>query len=931
MHRSSRLYGPILGAIAFLAQRPLAGQLPTDTTRAAHLNRRAPLAVRDSLTSGVTVTGDVLTRLPVDDVRQLLGLAPGVLFRGNNVGLPTATDFSVRGSLLGDVAVYVDGAPARSELFNQQLSVGAEALDEATLTTGVPDILKTDVRGGVLSYVTRAGDSTSTASLRAVTDEAFGNGSSVGFNRFEAFAGGPLGPEGRRVKGLRWFVSGTLQGQLGQYLGSGVADQPSYVLGGTDTTVQSVAVPRYVLFDQGLRRPDDWSTLKRGQAKVVYAYGAASRLSMTALASDVARRFFPGQALGDPGLYQGARAWSRLAVLDWSHGLAQEEDRGLRLSVNLSYGLDQVVGGLLDPPSELATRDPSLGIEFSTLKFVGTDSIPNPLTEQIIRNIRNNSGLRTPLLNRTDLRNAQPYRLNPYGLLAGWPNQGLDGSLTMGWERRLNGRGSLEWRRGMHRVTTGLDATRTDLSYYNSGLITEIGMDAVLAHPRRSGIFAGDRLTLGRAVVDVGLRYDHFSPGAAFSHVPGRIFTDPAWNSTGGDTAYANSVARVFVNGRGQGLVSPRVRLAYTFGPGTSVRAAFGQQVEPPTFRQLLSNVNSDLSFTSTAQPFGRDVDYAKSTLVELGARQAVSAALAATVAVYHKTAVDPYAYLLHPFDDPSNPGRILNINSLTRLKGNATGIDATLDWRSGEGSNGSVAYSLIRSGLVPWIGVVVVGRTVTQQQLSVVGALRLPSEWRWAVDLEALATLRLTSGIPYPLLVNTGTGLTVPGELSLSAGSVDDTKLPWTKSLDLKVAKGIRAGRFAWTLYADARNLLNFTNHIGAYAETGTDENNLFRANVLAPELGNLATEAQSQPVSKLNADGSIDLGDCTQWTANAASTINCVALQRVEQRFGNGDHVYTVAEQSKALGAYFDAFFGAWRFHGPGRTLRIGLELAF
>src|SRR5260370_19280554 len=71
--------------------------------------------------------------------------------------------------------------------------------------------------------------------------------------------------------------------------------------------------------------------------------------------------------------------------------------------------------------------------------------------------------------------------------------------------------------------------------------------------------------------------------------------------------------------------------------------------------------------------------------------------------------------------------------------------------------------------------------------------------------------------------------------------------------------------------------------------------------------------------------------VGDCTQWNATAASTIDCVALQRVEQRFGNGDHVYTIAEQTKALGAYFDAFFGAWRFHGAGRTVRVGLELAF
>ncbi len=867
-------------------------------------------------------------------MRQLLGLAPGVVFRGSSAGLPAAADFSVRGSPLGDVAVYVDGAPARSELFGtQELSLGADALAEATLITGVPDLLAADARGGVVRYVTRVGDSISTAGLRALTDEPFGNGSSVGFNRFEAFAGGPLGPRGAAGRaGLSWFVSGTLQGQLGQYLGPGAADQPTYVLGPADTTVQSVTVPRYVPFGQGLRRPDDWSTLKRGQAKLAYTYGAGSSVSVTVLGSDVARRFFPGQALGDPALYGGARSSSRLGVLDWNHGLRQGVDGALRLSVNLSYGADRQVGGLLDPASELATRDPSLGIEFSTMKFVGTDSIPNPLTEQIIRNIRSNTGLRTPFLNRVDLRNSQPYRLNPYGLSVGWPTNGLDGSLTMVWERRLNGRGSLEWTGGMHRVTVGLDATRTDLSYYSAGLITTFDLDAVLAHPRRYGIFAGDRLTSGGAVVDVGLRYDHFSPGAAFSHVPGRIITDPAWNSPGSDTAYTNSVRRVFVDGRGQGFVSPRVRLMYAFGPGTSVRAAIGRQVEPPTFRQLFSNVNSDLSFTATSRPFGRDVDYAKSTLVELGARQVVSDALSADIAIYHKTEVEPYVYFLRGFDDPSNPGSTLYVNSLTRLKGNGSGIDARLDWRSGERLNGSVSYSLIRADLVPSDGVVFLGTNETQQQLSIIGTLRPPSGWRWALDVEALVTLRLTSGIPYSLLVNMGTGLTVPGELPpLGVDLQGEGRLPWTKSVDLRVTKGILAGRFTWTLYADARNLLNFTNHIGAYAETATDNNALFRANVLSPEVASMALEAQAQPVSKLNSDGSINLGDCTQWTGTSSSTIDCVALQRVEQRFGNGDHVYTVAEQTKALGAYFDAFFGAWRFHGAGRTVRVGLELAF
>src|SRR5260370_39276825 len=115
MLRSSPLCGASLGAIYCLAFRPLVAQQPADTTSAARPHRRAPLAARDSLTSGTTVIGDVLARQPVDDVRQLLGLAPGVVFRGSSAGLPTAADFFVRCMPLRYGSGDVDGAPARSE------------------------------------------------------------------------------------------------------------------------------------------------------------------------------------------------------------------------------------------------------------------------------------------------------------------------------------------------------------------------------------------------------------------------------------------------------------------------------------------------------------------------------------------------------------------------------------------------------------------------------------------------------------------------------------------------------------------------------------------------------------------------------------------------------------------------------------------------
>src|SRR5207249_3948895 len=72
--------------------------------------------------------------------------------------------------------------------------------------------------------------------------------------------------------------------------------------------------------------------------------------------------------------------------------------------------------------------------------------------------------------------------------------------------------------------------------------------------------------------------------GGDFPKTPGFIGSDPNWNPAAGtdDTAYTNSVARVFTRGRGKSLVSPRIRAAYAFSSNTRVRAAYGQQVEVP-------------------------------------------------------------------------------------------------------------------------------------------------------------------------------------------------------------------------------------------------------------------------------------------------------------------------------------------------------------
>ncbi len=912
------------------------GAPPRDTARAV------------PLTSETVITGDLLRALPIDDPRQALMLVPGVVLRSGDIGVAIAPQLAIRGSRLGAASVYVDGAPVRFQTFaTQAMALATLGIDRISVTTGVPAAWVADAGGGIISYFTPPGGRGFAGTWRAETDEPFGDGSTVGYNRFEGAVSGPV-PGMERAT---WLLAGATYGQRSQYYGRGAADQPAYVLGGLDTLVQwtdasgsySVPLPRFIQSSgsctagdnygfgcQGLRRPMDWSTVRRGLTKLAYSYGSGSSLTFTGLLLDVHQRAFPGADIADPALYRGGSGTSRLGVLNWGQGLGAFRGGPLTLSVNLSLASDQLIDGPLTPASELATRDPALGVEWKTLEFTGADSVAFPVSDDLLRRVRTNTGTRVPFQDRVDLRNAQQGRLNPYGLQSGWPTSGLQTSIARAWEHRLDGRAQLEWLPGTrHHVTLGGDAERTEASLYQSSLLNQIGFDAFRAKPSRFGVFASDRVALGPVVLDLGARYDHFTPGGDFQRTPGFTFSDPNWSPAAAtdDTAYTNSVARVFARGRGKSLVSSRIRAAYAFSPNTSARAAYGQQVELPAFIDLLTNTNSDLSFTNTTDAFGRDVDYAKSELMELGARHAFGPHLSVDLSVYRKNNLAPYTFRFLPFASPRQASETLFINVLTKVDGgHGTGTDARLDWHAGTGLSASVSYSFLTTNTR--------GDT---HALYALANVAVPDEWRAGTRLGSLArglaavvTIRVATGLPYTRLVDNGDGQVAPqfgpGLGGRAAEQLNASRLPTTKTLDLRLTKGVRIGGRALRAYADFRNLLNFTNVVALYAETGDVVNDLRKQKLLSPELAYLQAEASL--AGALNPDGSINLsGDCNAW----GMPPNCVALRRVEARFGNGDLLYTPLEQTRAFDTYYNSFFGPWRFHGPARTVRVGVEVGF
>jgi hypothetical protein len=321
---------------------------------------------------------------------------------------------------------------------------------------------------------------------------------------------------------------------------------------------------------------------------------------------------------------------------------------------------------------------------------------------------------------------------------------------------------------------------------------------------------------------------------------------------------------------------------------------------------------------------------YVKSTLLD-SAWHALGSQVVLDVSVYHKSHLQPYFYKFESVTDPTTGGT-KNVLVLASHEDPGTGLDTRLVWNHRSTVTASLAYSLLRTPPISGTG----SPNVTTSAASGFLMLRVPNGWNAGTalgaaleNLSAVATFRLTSGIPYTRLVNAGQGTIAP-EIGLAqkAEPINSSRTPMTKTLDLKIGKGIHLRAVDVSVYADLRNVLNTHNTTSVFAETGTTTNDEHRKRIEDAELSTLVSEAQSN--NAFLPDRSVNLSACATWHGDYGP-VNCVALRRVEARFGDGNGVYSPAEQKKALDSWYDAFYGSWAFLGPGTTARLGMELRF
>jgi hypothetical protein len=345
-------------------------------------------------------------------------------------------------------------------------------------------------------------------------------------------------------------------------------------------------------------------------------------------------------------------------------------------------------------------------------------------------------------------------------------------------------------------------------------------------------------------------------------------------------------------------------------------------------------------------------------------------------VAAYNKDIIsDPAGRLVNLYDPVLK--RNNDFRLLTNLDfGNVRGVDVRVDRRFGNFFNGTISYSYQQakntgsdpftyinygSRIVNQVGGIngaqpppqVILPTDNSRPHTLAGAFSLsfPADWRKGSVLGSVlgsfsvfSTFRYSSGTAY-----TKCGSSAEDAVVLSIENcnrdfpegINTQRLPAYKQLDARFTKSFGLGGLDLTGYLDVRNLLNFNNIIEVFAVNGDIQNSEERAANLRADLADFRSERAANANKVSDADTtSIDLrfdglgaSGCGGWISSnqRPAAANCVYMIRAEQRYGNGDGIFGIDEQTTAINALYDAGRGVQVHTQAGRRARLGFEINF
>jgi hypothetical protein len=704
-----------------------------------------------------------LRELPVSSLEEALTLSAG------SVGE------SYRGGRLGEEAFILDGLGVKNQLDASQgglgLRIPPDVLSEASLVTNGFSARYGQAISGLVNVVTKEPGNSWQGRLGYETDRPFGGSWDLGLDRLIAQADGPV--IGRIGAVAAVDVSGRMD-----------AD-PVNAPAPTDPRDPRTSEPALLPHNSG----EQWS----GLGKITVPFSDQLTLRLLGLHSEDQRLLYDPAYKYDLDLAPGQRTRGNLFTGHVQFSGGPSTTHPLIVDARVGRFVRDFMRGTIDGQVDYALG----AITGRPLHFVGEDiareqsSSPDPI-----------AGLKTP-----DMSVA-----TPWGVPAFFLGTGSRGDL--GWSRFGETRGQLD-------LTYGA-GEQVDL--FAGG---EIVRQQVRTFQRVLGY-----LPVGDSVPQTAL--SAFSPTSAAAYLEGQIrITDLAF-TLGLRYDQFNAGSALAAESRGsQRKLSPRFAVSTVLRGATFV-ASYGRFTQAPDYQYLVDAAFDDTTRTGRFRQGNPNIGFEDATQYEFSLRVRPTQITSLRIGAYVKRLDGLVA---------SVP---LGIDPDSTIFGNADagtvrGVEVLLERELRGGFGARLIYTL-QSAKATATDAFLLNRIISINPST--GDTIRPARAEFPLDfdrrhtvtailrsrlsehvgpaifgvrplggLEAAAILKLSSGLPYSKTDASGDSL---------IGLPNDTRLPWTQTVDLLVRRPLKLGGARGGVYLDMRNVLNRRNIIAVRRDTG-------------------------------------------------------------------------------------------------------------
>lgn len=763
-----------------------------------------PLIQKDLTASTSVVGSDLISELPVTEVRDVLTLQAGVVVSAGG-------GIHVRGGRAGQLAFQIDGVTITDAYDNSTvIDVGTSAIQELQVISGAFNAEYGQAMSGVVNIVTKDGDNKFTGNIQIYSGDYYSNRKNIFMNidhinpltvqNFDASLSGPI----IRDK-LFFFTNARYYFNEGYLYGKRVFLP-------TDVT-REVSPDSFIVQASGDGAFVPMNPNKRiyFQTKLTQRLTSTFRLSYNFIYDyqnykdyDHYQRLNP-----DNNLNRFRKGYSN--TISINHALSN----WTFYQLNLSYYFKDYRHYLY---KDIYTGDP----QRPTL-YVDNDLIQNP-----------------PYSFATGGTNTSRFVRNTgtYSVRLDWTSQ-----LTQEVGIKFGG----EFKQ--HRIyfeninlQPMLDANGNKVNPYNVVIppLTTTNHDKYLREPQEGAAYFQTKLEMFNMIVNAGLRLDIFNPdGVVLSDPTDPNIYDPIkpnnkffdYNGNGvqdpGEPTKTieDRLKYWYKKASIKYQISPRVGIAYPITDKGVIHFSYGHFLQLPSYELLYTNPDFELGVGSGNQGlFGNaDLKPQKTVKGEIGLQQQIGSDISIDVTMFFEdfrnlvgTQTDEVlvfggarSYSIYVNSD-FGFSRGITARFEKRFSGGlATNIDYTYSITKGNASNPADARNAILGGAAPETFIAPLDWDQTHT-LNIVVAYTQPRNFGFSI------IGNLYSGQPYTPQINKNTRVTQ------NAFPRNSGRKPNIFNIDMRAYKDIALANTTLTIFIKVYNLLDANNPRGVYGDTG-------------------------------------------------------------------------------------------------------------